>query len=58
MKREVIERDHRDSNRPIAPLKMAADAEVVDSSGIGIDEVVERIVSRVKTLEGEIQRLR
>ncbi len=56
VKREVIERDHRDSNRPIAPLKMAADAEVVDSSGVPIEDVVERIVTRVKSLEKELAR--
>jgi cytidylate kinase len=56
VKREVIERDHRDSNRPIAPLKMAADAEVVDSSGLPIELVVERIVARVKSLEQERTR--
>jgi cytidylate kinase len=56
VKREVIERDHRDSNRPIAPLKMAPDAEVVDSSGLPIELVVGRIVARVKSLEKELSR--
>jgi cytidylate kinase len=53
VREEVVVRDHRDSTRPIAPLRRAPDAVEVDSSGIGIDEVVERIVSRVKAIEGQ-----
>jgi cytidylate kinase len=48
---EVKERDHRDSSRPIAPLKQAADAVVVDSSNLSIDEVAERIVMHVRRVE-------
>ncbi len=36
---EIQARDKRDSERQHAPLKPAADAELLDSSGIGIDEV-------------------
>jgi cytidylate kinase len=50
VREEVVVRDHRDSTRPIAPLRRAADAIEVDSSGVGIDEVVERIVARVKAI--------
>lgn len=49
--REVRERDHRDSTRPVAPLTQAPDAVLVDSSGIGIDEVVGRIVAHVREVE-------
>jgi len=48
---EVVVRDHRDSTRPIAPLRRAVDAIEVDSSGLPIDDVVDRIVSRVKAIE-------
>ncbi len=48
---EVEERDRRDTERAIAPLVRAPDAEVVDSSDIGIDEVVRRMVERVRELE-------
>lgn len=51
VREEVVVRDHRDSSRPIAPLRRAPDAIEVDSSGLPIDEVVERIVSRVKAIE-------
>ena len=54
MKREVAERDFRDSNRPIAPLKQASDAQIIDSSVLTIDQVVARIVSRVREVEAEL----
>jgi cytidylate kinase len=34
-----------DATRPIAPLRMAADAIEVDSSDMSIEEVVERITA-------------
>ncbi|MBO5470173.1 MAG: (d)CMP kinase [Lachnospiraceae bacterium] len=41
---DIIERDNRDMNRAIAPLKQAEDAELVDSSDMGIEEVVQAIL--------------
>lgn len=41
-------RDRDDSERAIAPLKPAQDAMVVDTSDLGLDEVVERIVGEVE----------
>ena len=40
---DIQERDTRDMNREIAPLKQAEDAVLVDSSNMSIDEVVEAI---------------
>ena len=40
---DIQERDHRDSTRAISPLLPAADAVVIDSSGLGLDEVVQRV---------------
>jgi len=51
VRREVVERDARDSQRPIAPLKQAPDAMLVDSTGMSVDEVVAAIVARVRRLE-------
>jgi CMP/dCMP kinase len=48
--REVVERDEADAGRAIAPLKPAADAEIVDTSGMSIDAVVEYLVTRVRAL--------
>ena len=40
---DIQQRDHRDSTRATSPLVPAADAVVIDSSGLGVDEVVERV---------------
>lgn len=45
---DIIERDERDMNRAIAPLKQAEDAVLVDSSEMGIEEVVNTILSIAK----------
>ena len=42
---EIKERDFRDRNRAIAPLRPAADALVIDSTTLTINEVVEQILS-------------
>lgn len=44
IEKDIIERDHRDMNREIAPLKQAEDAIFVDSSNLTIDEVVDKII--------------
>lgn len=51
VRREVRDRDERDSTRPIAPLRRAADAIEVDSSTLPIELVVERIVEHVRAVE-------
>lgn len=45
---DIEERDTRDMNREIAPLKQAEDATFVDSSNMSIDEVVQTIVNLCK----------
>ena len=44
---EMIERDERDSTRADSPLKIAGDAIVVDSTGMSIESVFERMMSYV-----------
>ncbi len=51
---EVSERDRRDSTRPVAPLRQAHDATLVDSSVLTIEQVVELIVAMVKTVERKL----
>lgn len=46
--REIAERDARDSNRAVAPLKPAADAVVVDTTGLGIEQVFERVLEMLE----------
>jgi len=40
-------RDHQDSTREVAPLKPAEDGEIVDSTELGIEEVVSRMAASV-----------
>lgn len=51
---EVTERDRRDSTRPVAPLRQADDAQLVDSSALSIEQVVELIVAQVRTVERKL----
>lgn len=41
---DLRERDERDRNRPVAPLKPAADARLFDTSGLSVDEVVAQVL--------------
>ena len=45
---EMIQRDHQDSTRAIAPLRQAADATLVDTSGLAIESVLDRLESIVR----------
>ena len=44
---EIQARDKRDSERELAPLKPADDAVQIDSSGLGIEEVFNRVLAEV-----------
>jgi cytidylate kinase len=44
LSRDLQDRDERDAKRAVAPLVPAPDSQVLDSSALSIDEVVERIV--------------
>jgi cytidylate kinase len=44
LSRDLAERDARDANRPVAPLVPAPDSQVLDSSALSIEAVVERIL--------------
>jgi cytidylate kinase len=44
---EIAERDRRDSTRAVAPLKPAADAVLIDSTGLSIEAVVERVMAEL-----------
>lgn len=48
---DLIERDHRDQSREVAPLRPAEDAELIDSTHLSIDAVVQRIVDLAKQRE-------
>jgi len=44
---DQLRRDRQDSERAVAPLRPAADALVVDTSGVPLPEVVDRLVAAV-----------
>lgn len=43
--REILARDARDAQRAVAPLKPAFDAVIVDTTGVGIDDTVSRVLA-------------
>jgi cytidylate kinase len=48
MRKEVEMRDRVDSERPVAPLKPAHDAVIIDTDNLELDEVVDRILREVQ----------
>ncbi|WP_243043026.1 (d)CMP kinase [Dyella sedimenti] len=49
LKREIEARDARDASRTVAPLKPAADAVFIDTTGMGIDDVVAKVLAVVQS---------
>ena len=50
---DLAARDHRDSTRTVSPLRPAADAQLLDTTDIGLDEVVRRmeVLARARLAE-------
>ena len=46
----VVERDRADTERPVAPLRRAPDAVLVDSSGRPADEIIEEMARIVESV--------
>ena len=44
---ELQQRDYQDAHRAVAPLKPAEDAVLLDTTGLSLQEVVERLVALV-----------
>lgn len=53
---EVIKRDEDDSNRALAPLKPADDAEIVDGSAWSIDQTAEILAVKVRDIEAKLKK--
>jgi cytidylate kinase len=53
---EIRERDARDRNRAVAPLRAADDAVTVDSTSMSIDEVVDRVLGEVRRVFPDLVR--
>jgi len=52
--REIEERDQRDSERALAPLRKAEDALVIDSSNSTADEVAACVLAEIRMKQNEI----
>ena len=48
--RDIVDRDRRDSERTVAPLRPAEDARILDSSGIPIEEVTRTVLDWVSNI--------
>ena len=48
VERDILQRDHNDSTRDVAPLKPATDAIIIDSTELNADEVVDLMVSHIR----------
>ena len=48
-KKNIKDRDTRDTNREIAPLIIAPDALLIDSSNLSIEQVLEKIIDYIRT---------
>lgn len=53
VRQEILRRDERDRQRALSPLKPAHDAITVDTSGLSLDEQVERIIDLLKARQRE-----
>ena len=51
LSRDIEERDRRDSERSVAPLRPAGDARVLDSSGISIEDVTDTVLEWARSLQ-------
>jgi cytidylate kinase len=49
LSQEILERDQRDAARTTAPLKPAADAVLIDSTGVPVEAVVQRILDLARS---------
>lgn len=48
VERDILERDHNDSTREMNPLRKAEDALEIDSTAMSVDQVVNKILERIK----------
>lgn len=50
--KDIIERDHNDMNRPVAPLKQADDAVLVDTTNLTLEQSAEEIIKIINEKTG------
>ncbi|MBI3601414.1 MAG: (d)CMP kinase [Candidatus Omnitrophica bacterium] len=49
LKKDMQERDHKDFSRVVGPLKKAEDAIVIDSTGLNVQQTVDKVMTYIKT---------
>lgn len=49
IEQDIVERDQRDMNRAVSPLRQAEDAVYLDSSGMTAEEVAEAIIAEARS---------
>lgn len=55
IQQQIERRDRSDMERELSPLIQAADAHVVDTTGMSLDEVVQRIADIVRSSTGQLR---
>jgi cytidylate kinase len=58
IQREIEERDKSDQNRTVGPMKPAADAVVIDTTGLNAEEVVEKLLGYVESCAFHLPKMR
>jgi cytidylate kinase len=53
---DIAQRDTRDANRGVAPLKPAPDARIIDSTSLSPEEVIARILAWLEAAGGKPKR--
>lgn len=48
LSQELADRDHRDANRAVSPLKPAIDAVLIDNTGMTVEQVVQTVLDLAK----------
>jgi len=48
VREDAARRDRRDSDRPVAPLRVAEGAIVIDSTNLSVSEVVEKMLGIIR----------
>ena len=49
---DIIRRDEQDRNRPVAPLRQAEDAVLVDTTRLNLEESLEALLAAIKERTG------
>ncbi|MCX8060126.1 MAG: (d)CMP kinase, partial [Aquificaceae bacterium] len=49
----ILERDHRDANRPLYPFRPAEDAVLIDTTHMSIEQVVHKVLTLLEEIKGK-----